>query len=118
MKNPIKLIKEVFSARGELAKSRSWTIYLENEVAELEAKSRRDNFSINDLVRENEMLSGANTKLVKELSDAQGLLGGLSKEGGRAPLTNVWRCRNCRKGNKALKRAARDKRKVGRATEC
>lgn len=75
MKNPIHAIKEAINARHELAATRSWAAYLEGEIKALNKKLCRDNISINELVRENEIISGANTRLLKELAAVRHLVG-------------------------------------------
>ncbi|XUA17728.1 hypothetical protein ACQVA2_13700 [Citrobacter sp. OP27] len=75
MKNPIHAIKEAINARHELAITRSWAAYLEGEIKALNKKLCRDNISINELVRENEIISGANTRLLKELAAVRHLVG-------------------------------------------
>lgn len=120
MKNPMTLIKSVFSFRQRLASAESWAKYLGAEVEELNKRICRDNFAINDLIRENEMLCGANTKLIKELASVRNLLAGYgddrSKGARNAQGSNVWQCRNCRKGSKAAKRAIAHQSRASKAT--
>ncbi|WP_260863396.1 hypothetical protein [Citrobacter sp. Marseille-Q6884] len=68
MKKIINAVKRVINANRRIAECESWAKYLESEVAYLNRKSVQDNISIAELVRENELISGANTRLIKEIA--------------------------------------------------
>ncbi|EDZ3575101.1 hypothetical protein GVT67_11875 [Salmonella enterica] len=71
MKALIKKIIDVVNIRKKMASLKSWSKYLENEVDYLNKKSARDAIAINDLIRENELISGANTQLIKQAAAAR-----------------------------------------------
>ncbi|HHW9169174.1 TPA: hypothetical protein ACU3FM_001591 [Salmonella enterica] len=71
MKSLIKKIIDVVNIRKEMASLKSWSKYLENEVEFLNKKAIRDNISISELVRENELISGENTNLIKQAEAAR-----------------------------------------------
>ena len=73
MKKFIQSIKRVIYANRRVAECESWAKYLEKEVDYLNAKSVNDNIAIAELVRENEIISGANTRLIKEVASVREL---------------------------------------------
>ncbi|MBF4177258.1 hypothetical protein [Lelliottia nimipressuralis] len=71
MKNLLKSIKGILNLREDLAVTKSWASFLEKEVEYLTKKSVQDNIALAELVRENEIISGENARLVKkEISNA------------------------------------------------
>lgn len=73
MKKIIQSIKQVIYANRRIAECESWVKYLEKEVEYLNGKSARDNIALAELVRENEIISGANTRLIKEIASVRAL---------------------------------------------
>lgn len=67
----IKKIIGVINIKKEMDSLKSWAKYLENEVEFLNKQAARDNISISELIRENELISGANTQLIKQAAAAR-----------------------------------------------
>ncbi|MGU6743954.1 hypothetical protein ACV2F4_07915 [Salmonella enterica subsp. houtenae serovar 6,7:z4,z24:-] len=67
MKYLVNAIKRFINANKRMAECESWVKYLEKEVDFLNHKSAQDNIAINELIRENEIISGDNTRLIRDI---------------------------------------------------
>lgn len=75
MKTLVNAIKWFINANKRIAECESWVKYLEKEVDFLNHKSAQDNIAINELIRENEIISGDNTRLIKEIETVRTIAG-------------------------------------------
>ncbi|EDH6257262.1 hypothetical protein CB337_04120 [Salmonella enterica subsp. enterica serovar Agbeni] len=75
MKYLVNAIKQFVNANKRMAECESWVKYLEKEIDFLNHKSAQDNIAINELIRENEIISGDNTRLIKEIESVRNIAG-------------------------------------------
>ncbi|EBD8879636.1 hypothetical protein C9659_08290 [Salmonella enterica] len=75
MKTLVNAVKRFINANKRIAECESWVKYLEKEVDFLNHKSAQDNMAINELIRENEIISGDNTRLIKEIERVRVIAG-------------------------------------------